>query len=279
MDVHIDVIYYHEMYNYPVCWRTASDVDEALADLPSKSAKLHALKENIRIRVVGFAWSQFHHPWSKNGREYTTNELALHLKKIIAAESSLVIPKEPPIQIPQRKALVQLGTQSLDLKALDDKFSADSSGFHDAALSKIEEREAKGEGDRRMEFQDFRVPDISTLIGKKIDVLCEYDLDSDLDEELDADLEGETVPKETTAMRWCQGMVIDVLDGKNMFKGNNGSRRKYKPGEAVMVLWDAIPELDQPPCESAQVLLRSKWNKQVIGSWRMNIEIDRAASD
>ena len=192
--------------------------------------------------------------------------------------SSLVIPEEPPIQIPQRKILPQLGTQSSDLKALDEKFATDCSGFHDTALSKIEEREAKGEGDRRMEFQDFRVPDVSTLIGKRIDVLCEYDLDTDSDEEVENDPKELTVPKETTAKRWCRGVVIDVSDGKNMVRGH-GSRRKYKPGEALMVLWDAIPELDHPSCESAQVLLRSKWNKQVIGSWRMNIEIDRVTSD
>ena len=165
MEVHIDVIYYNEMYNYPVCWRNASDVDEALAKLPSKAAKLHALKEKICIQIVVFAWSQFHHPWSKNGSEYTANELALHLKKIVAAKSSLVvIPKEPPIHFPQHKVLVLLGTQSSDIKALNDKFAVDSSGSRDTVLSNIEERDAKGEGDQRMEFQDFRVPDVSTLI-------------------------------------------------------------------------------------------------------------------
>ena len=96
-----------------------------------------------RVRGQG----QIQLSWSKYGCEYTANDLPLHLKKIITTESSLVIPKEPPIQIPQRKALVQLGTQSSDLKALDDKFAVDSSGFHDAVLSKIEEQEAKGEGD------------------------------------------------------------------------------------------------------------------------------------
>ena len=85
-------------------------------------------------------------------------------------------------------------------------------------------------------------------------------MDSDLDE------------KETTN-RWCQGVVINVSDGTNMVRGH-GSRRKYKRDEAVMVLWDPIPDLGHPSCESAQVLLQSKWNKHVIGGWRMDLKID-----
>ncbi len=42
--------------------------------------------------------------------------------------------------------------------------------------------------------------------------------------------------------------------------------------EKVMVLWDpTIPDLGHPSCESAQVLLQSKWNKHVVGGWWMAI--------
>ena len=65
----IDALYYHEMYFSPACWKTENIVDRELQKLKSKSAKLYALKENIRIRVIGLGWSEFSMTWSKDGKE------------------------------------------------------------------------------------------------------------------------------------------------------------------------------------------------------------------
>ena len=51
-----------------------------LKRLGSKSAKLRALKDNIKIRVLGLGWSDLGTPWSRNGRDLLVEELANHLK-------------------------------------------------------------------------------------------------------------------------------------------------------------------------------------------------------
>ena len=53
------------------------------------------------------------------------------------------------------------------------------------------------------------------------------------------------------------------------------TRRHYKANEAVMVLWDSIPELDEPEIEYPQRLLPSKWNpeKPTNHGWRLDISI------
>ena len=43
----------------------------------------------------------------------------------------------------------------------------------------------------------------------------------------------------------------------------------------VCVLWDAMPDCEgyEMPKETDQALLPSKWNKEVDGAWRMDIDI------
>ena len=43
------------------------------------TAGMEAVKDQIRNRVVGFGWKDLHHPWSKDGYEYTAEELFEHL--------------------------------------------------------------------------------------------------------------------------------------------------------------------------------------------------------
>ena len=50
---YIDSLYYFEMWGAPVCWKTAAQATKEYSKLTSTSAKLEALKEQIRIRVFG----------------------------------------------------------------------------------------------------------------------------------------------------------------------------------------------------------------------------------
>jgi hypothetical protein len=51
---YIEGLYYHQMYFSPACWKDDPRyVARELRKLPSESAKYHALKENIMIRVKG----------------------------------------------------------------------------------------------------------------------------------------------------------------------------------------------------------------------------------
>ena len=84
-------------------------MDRELKRLNSKRAKLDGLKGNIRIRVLGLGWKDLHTAWSKNGKEYTVNELSNQLKKIISHQRTREIPNKPPVELPGRKKIPTLG--------------------------------------------------------------------------------------------------------------------------------------------------------------------------
>jgi hypothetical protein len=98
---YIEGLYYHRMYVSPACWKDDHRyVTRELRKLTSESAKYHALKENIMIRVKGFGWEWCRHQWSKDGRKYTVEELANHLRRIIKEEKNHEIPIEPVPNVP-----------------------------------------------------------------------------------------------------------------------------------------------------------------------------------
>ena len=77
---YVDKLYYREMYDSAACWRTCAQVNQEMKALGSVSVRLKALKDQIRMRVLGLGWDNCHHPWSKNGHVYTPDKLVLHLK-------------------------------------------------------------------------------------------------------------------------------------------------------------------------------------------------------
>ena len=80
----IEGMYYLKMYKSNACWKgNAAVVDRNLAKLTSKTAKLEALKENIRMRVKGCGWEACHIAWSHQRRQRSVKELSKHLKWII----------------------------------------------------------------------------------------------------------------------------------------------------------------------------------------------------
>ena len=58
----IDTLNYVEVFESPVCWKLVSAVNKELKNLGSKSAKLRALKNDIRIRDIGLGWSDLASP-------------------------------------------------------------------------------------------------------------------------------------------------------------------------------------------------------------------------
>ena len=94
-----------------------------------------------------------------------------------------------------------------------------------------------------------------SFIGSRLDVCFEFELDEGGKE-----------------LRWCQGIVTQVSDGSNMLYQNARSKC-YKKGEAVMIVWDAIVGVSDK-YESTQKLLKSKWNKQTMGAWRMDVDLN-----
>ena len=87
----------------------------------------------------------------------------------------------------------------------------------------------------------------------RVDVMCNYSDDTD-------DLE---------MLIWCQGLIQDVSNGLNIAKEGGGYHKK---GD-VHVLWDASEERNELSSVSIATLSKGLCNKQVEGSWRIDIDL------
>jgi hypothetical protein len=70
--------------------------------------------------------------------------------------------------------------------------------FKQRAKKARRERETRGEGSMYSQLQPFSRPELTELIGKRIDVLCSFDID---------------IRKGTKELRWCQGEVMEIVEG------------------------------------------------------------------
>ena len=167
------------MYNSDVCWKgQQSIVKKMLGRLKSDSAKLEALKENIRMRVIGLGWKQFAITWSSKGAKRSVDELATHLKMIIREEKRLTPPKDPALKMPKRPELPILGTASRQLIESNATATIDEDEFRKQAEELRRQREARGEGSIFSIMQPLYCPELDELINKRIDVLYSFQLDS-----------------------------------------------------------------------------------------------------
>ena len=107
------------MYGSAACWKTAATLNRELGKITSKKSKIDALKENIRMRVLGLGWSDMATPWSRNGKMLTVAELSAHLKLIIVQQRRRIIPDKPPVILPERKLLPKLGTEVKNLTEIN----------------------------------------------------------------------------------------------------------------------------------------------------------------
>ena len=244
------------MFGSAACWMTVPSVDRELRKLQSKSSKITALKDNIRIRVLGLGWVDLATPWSRNGKDLTVDQLGDHLKLIIKEQRKRGIPSKPPIPLPERKDLPTLGTKTPDLLAIEATYLLKSNKFEKDAHTTRNNREAAGVGDRHADLQPMSRPNIDQhLLGKRLDVCEKYVLEEGGSE-----------------LRWSQGIVIKVSNGSNILKP--GARTaKFKKGEGVLIRWDANAAHNELVSTSAQRLLLSKWNPKQThteGSWRFD---------
>ena len=245
-DAFIDALYYYEMYCSLACWKTVTMVDCELKKLKSKSAKLNALKENIRMCVLGLEWKDLSIPWSKQGKILTVNQLTTHLKSIILQQKKGKIPNGPPVKIPQRKSLPSLSVPVKKLIEIDKVSEKENAKFEQNARNLRNTCEEEGIGDRYAEMQPSSMPKIDKyLIGKRLDICESYDLEEGGSE-----------------LRWNQGKVVLVSNGANIVKIGSITAC-YKSGEAVMICWDSNNDRNEPTSTSPQRLLPSKWNPKI----------------
>jgi hypothetical protein len=249
-EAYIDALYYYEMWGSAACWKTAAKADTEYAKLTSKSARVEALKEQIRIRVEGLGWSDLACAWSKDGVQFPPSELMKHLKTLVAEQSKRTIPTKPPPPGLARKELPALGKRTADVAALDAREASNGWALEAAARATKAAREAKGIGDSYQQRQGSK-PDIDEhLVGKRVEVVCHY-----------------TLPDGVfgVALMWCAGMVEDV---------DPRPYTTFPKGKSATIKWDANNRVEpaEPVSTSGTKLLPSRWNKDGLGAWRMDLD-------
>ena len=143
----VESSYYWEMYYSDLCWKgKQSIVGKMLGWLKSESAKLKALKENIRMCVIGLGWKQFTVTWSHRGAKQSVEELTAHLRMTVREEKKLMPPKDPALEIPKRLDLPILETATQQLMESNATARINKEQFRKEAGELQKQREARGEG-------------------------------------------------------------------------------------------------------------------------------------
>ena len=161
------------------------------------------------MRVDGLGWADLSTPWSKEGKAFSVAYLAAHLKKIIADRRPIpamilrVRVAQAVSPTLTRKALPTLGAQSSDVLALDQKQAADNDAFEAESRRVLAHREAHGIGDLAGECQPRVKPTIASLLGKRIEICCVYNLQDDKGR-----------PTGEIESRWSAGSVVRVADSR-----------------------------------------------------------------
>jgi hypothetical protein len=229
---------YIDMFHSQACWKSKTDAKNAYKKLNSRAAKLEAVKEQIRIRVIGFGWKDLHHPWSKNGVDYTPDQLLSHLTdNIIPQQYKRGVPEVPPMTLPSRKITKQLGTKTSDIDELDKRYEEEKESLMSEAMKMRDDFEGQGISDRYERMQPPRPEVDANLVGLDIEQLWTF-----------VEEDG------TNVLQWCQGTVVAI-----------------KTRDRIHIKWseDCLRDGDMPITE--EVLKKSKYNKHVEGGWRMSV--------
>jgi hypothetical protein len=230
---------YIDMYHSDACWKTATQARKQFSKLTSITAKKKAVKEQIKVRVVGFGWKDLHHAWSKQGVDYTPEFLRDYLiETIIPEQRKRGIPNAPTVNIPTRGDRNKLGTKSLDVQDLQERREKERQAIQDGGEGMRDNMEAEGTVDRYEQFQGPMPTVDETFVGAKIEQLWDF-----------------TEKGGTVVQQWCQGVVVAV-----------------KKNSKVHIEWDKSCVRDGDPKITQERLLKTKWNKHVEEAWRMNLE-------
>ena len=94
--------------------------------------------------MIILGWEYLSTHWSKNGKVFTPEDFASHLKMIVSKYQSRSISAKPPVLLPVLKVLPRLGTQSTDVVTMDSALLETSDDFETQARRTILERGAVG---------------------------------------------------------------------------------------------------------------------------------------
>lgn len=234
-----DALTYIEIAHSPAFWSTKTVAKTQFKKLTSNSAKLNAVKEQIRIRVLGFGWNDLHHPWSKDGVAYTPQQLLDYLVDVILPEEKKRgLPDKPEMNLPSRKYLPQLGEKTADVDVLEMKYEMEKDKAIEEAIQLREDWEGQGLTDRHEKLQPPRPEVDAKLVDKEMEILFAY-----------------KEPDGSINMMWCQGTVMAV-----------------KKNSKVHIKWDISTLREGDKAITEETLLKSKYNKHVLGGWRYSLD-------
>eukprot|EP00986_Skeletonema_menzelii_P020214 scaffold30540_cov257-Skeletonema_menzelii.AAC.1 len=168
-------LYLWEEYHKPRCWKDVATAQEEYNKLSSNAAKMKEVRNQILIRYLGLGWVKAHHPWSKNGRQYTHAELFDHLiNTVIPLSETETVPDSPPFKLPDLPpaATLSLGQLTHDRVSLANQNLDGADELKEQACKDRDELEMKGQGCRFEEYQRTSMPTIdATLINFQIEFL------------------------------------------------------------------------------------------------------------
>ena len=141
------------MYHSQACWRSEEDVARQFAKLTSNTARVNAAEEHIRMREIGFGWSDVHISWSKNGRDFTRYQF---IDIVLSVEGERYIPPNPKVNLPSRGKQTKLGTRSKDLDILDNEREANKDDLKITSADLRETMEMDEQTDRYEKIQPYR---------------------------------------------------------------------------------------------------------------------------
>ena len=208
------------------------------------------MKEQILIRYLGLGWEEAYHPWSQKGHgDFSPVELLEHLTlKVIPLQGVKSVPPTPPVHLPGRPEMKQLGTQALDVKAFDNQLETSKT---QVILDTMKEREKlEDDGiDDQVEYMNAinwpieRIGNGSFLVEKLFDF---------------------KTLGESEQLVWCRGVV------KQVYTNNIDDDTKQIK---VKVNWDEDCLEEGEAASSNEILLKSKFNpsKPTKGAWRENL--------
>ena len=236
-----DALAYIEMFHSAACWRTSRDVHKNFNGLKSETAQREAMKEQIRIRVIGLGWKDLSHAWSQNGVAFAAVVLRDYLiKTILAEERKRRIPETPPVVLPSRVDRGKLGTMSADYELLKKRDEDEKRLVMEGGLRMRERAEEDGAEGRHEKMQPPRPNVDGGLIDRRMEQRWDF-----------KEPNGKVVPM------WCRGTIVGV-------KGNS----------RVHIRWDDDYVREGETNITEERFLVSKWNKQVEEGWRFVISED-----
>ena len=240
---------YNEMYNSEACWKGDSEiVTSNLKKIELGGKKREALKENIIIHVKGFGWKEYHITWTHKCKLQHISELAAMLRKMIKEEKNRDIPAEAYWEGHKPLKNRILGTMNDERQQLDAKCLEKMHGLRKAVKMLEFKRKARADLNSMYDdFQPFEVPTLDELVEGEMRIDNSWPVENYKDNEKAIKLE------------WCQGKFIGIVT---------------RDPPTVLVVWDAMPDVDDFELEESLLLDPTKWRKRGKYGWGKDIDLE-----